>query len=130
MHVQFIHAPKGEEMVIIPRKEYDSLLEKLQDKRDSHEAKTAMAMIHKGEEELIPEEIVARLIKGANPVRVWRKYRSLTTEQLAKASGLSRTYITQIETGKRTGTVGALQHIAAALGIRLDDIASWMKKGC
>ncbi len=128
MHVQFIHTPKGEEMVVIPRKEYDFLLESLQDRRDMREAKAVKARIRKGEDELIPVELVARLVKGDNPVRVWREYRSLTSEQLAKTSGLSRTYITQIETGRRIGTVSALKHIAAALNIQLDDIASWMER--
>jgi uncharacterized phage-associated protein len=53
-----------------------------------------------GEEELIPAEIVDRLIDGENKLRVWREYRGMSAKELAEATGLAAPYISQLETGK------------------------------
>lgn len=54
-------------------------------------------------EELIPAEVTYAILDGANPVRVWREQRGLTQQQLADAAGISTPYLSQIESGKRTG---------------------------
>lgn len=52
-------------------------------------------------------------------VRKWRKVRGLTMASLADAVGISEAYLSQIETGKRQGTVSTFQKIARALDIDL-----------
>jgi transcriptional regulator with XRE-family HTH domain len=61
-------------------------------------------------------------LDGGNPVRVWREYRGLTQQALARTAGISASYLSQIESGKRTGTTAALSAIASALNLALDDI--------
>ncbi|HEY0911821.1 MAG TPA: helix-turn-helix transcriptional regulator [Bradyrhizobium sp.] len=56
-------------------------------------------------------------------IRVWREYRGLTIKALAKTSGLAAAYLSQIETGKREGTIETFKKIAAALRVDIDDIA-------
>lgn len=46
----------------------------------------------------------------------------MTLETLAGATGLSKPYLSQIETGKRVGGIDTLKLIAAALGVTLDDL--------
>lgn len=72
------------------------------------------------DEEVIPSEIVSRILDGEHPVKVWREYRGMTQVQLSETTGLSTPYISQIETGKRTGTLESLQAIAGALNVDLD----------
>jgi hypothetical protein len=43
-----------------------------------------------GEEELIPSEMVMRMVAGDSPVRVWREHRGLTMAALAERAGIAQ----------------------------------------
>ena len=75
------------------------------------------------DEERFPLEVTDRLIAGESPLKVFREYRSLTQVALAKNAGTSAAYLSQIETGRRTGSVKLLRRLADALGVELDDLA-------
>jgi DNA-binding XRE family transcriptional regulator len=94
-------------------------MEMLQNIQDYDAVKAAL---ERGEEELIPSEVVYAILEGANPVKVWRKYRGLGQQELAEKAGLSGPYLSQLETGKRKGSLEALNAIARALGVSLDDL--------
>jgi transcriptional regulator with XRE-family HTH domain len=47
----------------------------------------------------------------------------MTSQALADAAGVSRPYISQIETGRRTGTLATLQCLAQALAIPVQALA-------
>ena len=72
--------------------------------------------------EFFPAEVVDRLLAGENPIRVYRKYRRLTQKQLAEAAGINPVYLSQIETGKRAGSLKTLAAVAAALGVEPGDL--------
>ena len=90
----------------------------LQDVRDYD---AILEAIDQGEE-TIPSEVVYSILDGANPIRIWRKHRGLTQLQLSEAAGISKPYLSQLESGKRTGTTEVLTAIAIALNLTLDDI--------
>jgi DNA-binding XRE family transcriptional regulator len=118
-----ITTPSGDRMVIIPIEEYDRLVEAAEDAaelRDVNEIKRRLAA---GEEELIPAEVVSRIIGGENKIRVWREYRGMSGKELAERTGLAAPYISQLETGNREGTIETFKKIAAALNLDIDDIA-------
>jgi transcriptional regulator with XRE-family HTH domain len=75
-----------------------------------------------GEEELLPAEMVHRLVEGENALLVWREHRGLTQAQLAKAAGVGQTYISMIERGERQGTAAKLRAIARVLKVQVDDL--------
>jgi transcriptional regulator with XRE-family HTH domain len=87
--------------------------------QDYDAAKTA---VESGKQELIPAEVVFAILDGANPINVWREARGLTQQQLANATGISKPYLSQIETGKRKGSTEKLVAIANASHISLEDI--------
>ena len=91
----------------------------LQDIRDFDAVKAA---IQRGEDELVPSEVVYAILDGESPIKVWREHRGMTQQQLAEAVGISTPYLSQLETGKRTGATHVLKSIAGVLGIDLDDI--------
>ncbi|MFQ6018895.1 MAG: helix-turn-helix transcriptional regulator [Kiloniellaceae bacterium] len=76
-------------------------------------------------EEAFPLQLIERLHEGDHPVKVYREHRGLTQAELASRVGLSKIYISQIETGRRTGATKTLTRIARALGVGLDDLAAW-----
>ncbi len=122
MNQQVITTPKGERMVILPEAEYLRLLEAIEDSEDVESVRRFKERLATGEEELLPSAIVDAILDGQNRVRVWREHRGLTAAALAKQAGIASAYLSQIETGKREGTVETYRKLAAALGITLDDL--------
>ena len=123
MNVQIIEKDGKPEWAVIPYETYQRLVdnaEMLQDIRDYDKAKKA---IENGKE-LIPSEVTYAILDGENPIKVWREYRGLTQHQLADAAGVSKTCLSQIESGERTRHTDVLDAIAKALDLSLDDIGS------
>lgn len=110
--------PGGEDLVVLSRVEYERLV----DQADIAAADKVKADIAAGRDEMIPAEIVNRLLDGENKVRVWRSHRGLSARDLAATSGLSAPYISEIEGGKKEGSLAAMKAIAAALRVDLDDL--------
>lgn len=107
MSVQVIEKNGEIEWAVVPYADYQKLLdawEMLEDIRAYDEAK---ANIEAGEE-LIPSQVAYALLDGKNPIRVWREYRALTQQQLAEKAGISKPYLSQLETGKRSGVLAFL----------------------
>lgn len=69
-----------------------------------------------------PEEVDQRVSSGESPLRVWREYRGYTLEIASQKAGISKAYLSQIETGKKNGSVKTLQALAKALEIDLSEI--------
>ena len=66
----------------------------------------------------LPDDLLDELHAGQDsPIRILRKYRGLTQEELANDAGLSRPYLTEIETGKKQGSVKAIRAIAETLSV-------------
>lgn len=124
MSIQVIERNGKPEWAIVPYETYVRLVEQsetLQDIRDYDSAKVAL---ERGEEELIPSEVVYALLDGQNPIKVWQEYRGLTQQQLAEAAGISVPYLSQLESGKRKGSTKVLTAIAKILKLSLDDIVA------
>jgi DNA-binding XRE family transcriptional regulator len=74
-------------------------------------------------QESVPGEMIDRLLAGDNPVKVWREHRGIGLNALADKAGIGRGYLSQIESGSRSGTVATLRKLAAVLAVDLDDLA-------
>lgn len=120
--IQIIERDGKPEWAIIPYEEYLKLVEQAELLEDVRDFDAINAAIGRGEEELIPSEVVDAMLDGENPIKVWREYRGLTQQQLANVAGISKPYLSQIETGKRTGTTEILSAIAKALDVSLDEL--------
>lgn len=122
MNAQIIVTPTGERLAILPEADYLALVEASDDASDREAVRHYRAALASGEEEALPSEMVDRILAGESPVRVWREHRGLTAQALAEAAGLAQSYVSQIETGKRDGTVDTLVKLADALGVLVDDL--------
>lgn len=128
MNIQFIEWDGKPEWAVIPYEVYRQLTEDAEMLKDIRDYDAIKVAIERGEEELIPGEVVYAILDGENPIKVWREYRKLSQQELAEAAGIRTPYLSQIETGKRTGTTEVLAMIAQVLRISLDDIVGLPEK--
>jgi hypothetical protein len=95
-------------------------VERLFDALDDLE--TRAAFLATRDEERLPAEVVQRLCAGENPVKVLREHRGHSVAALAAAAHLSRSYLSEIEAGRKPGSAKALRALAGALEVSLDDL--------
>lgn len=120
--IQVIRAG-GQELVVLSRADYEALVEAAEEAADIRAVEETRAALARGDEELVPAEMVDRMLAGESPVRVWREHRGLRNAELAAAAGISAAYLSQIEAGARRPGVATLRRLAEALGLSLDDLA-------
>ena len=123
MTIQIIKTPSGDDLVILPKSEYERLVDLAEDHADTAAAKKMLRQIQAGEEELFPREVANRLVDGENPIKVFRDYRGFTQAQLAEKVGTNKVYISQLERGERQGSLNLLRRLADALRVDMTDIA-------
>lgn len=81
------------------------------------------AMVSTGGNQDLPDDVLDALAaKQESPVKIIRKHRGLTQVELAKKSGLSRPYLTEIETGKKDGSIRAIKALAEALDVTVGQL--------
>jgi len=67
----------------------------------------------------LPLAVVEATLEGMHLVRAWREHRGLSQQALAAAAGVCKPFVSQIESGTRTGTTTTLKKLAKALGVPL-----------
>jgi DNA-binding XRE family transcriptional regulator len=122
---------QADDTVTVPRAEYEALISRLEDAEDNAaidrlEARVETEGFAAATADYLPIELVERLSAGEHPIRVWRTHRGLTREALAASAGVSPSYLTEIETRRKPGSLAAMAKLAAALRVPLDDIAAWL----
>jgi DNA-binding XRE family transcriptional regulator len=123
VNVQVLAKDGQPEWAVIPFAEYKRMLEALEMLADIRAFDEAKVRIVEGEE-LLPSAVTYATQDGTNPVRAWRAYRGRTQQQLATMAGISKPYLSQLESGKRAGTMDVLRALAQALGLTLDDLVT------
>ena len=112
----------GKKFALIPVKELKKLMEDAEMLADIHAYDMAKIRLELKQDEIIPFELVERRIAGKNALKIWREYRNLTQEQLAKISSVSRTMIAAIEAKHKKGSITTLKKLAVALDISLEQL--------
>jgi len=72
----------------------------------------------------IPANVLKGELAGENPIKLWREQRLFTLETLAAAAGISKAYLSQIENGKRTGTLRVIKALAKKMEVPVDLLVS------
>ena len=99
--VQIINGPDGKPaFVVIPYAQY-------------------VAQRHN--DDLIPHEVVSRIVDGASPIRAWREYLDLTQDEIAKRLGISQPAYAQQEAATKPRKA-TREKIAVAFGIKADQL--------
>jgi hypothetical protein len=122
MNVRFKKTEKGE-IAILPRKEYEALAAKA---AEADEDIGSVRLVTRARKEiatgapLIPKKIVDRIANGENPLRVLREWRDMTQLDLSSKTDIGQGYMSDLESGRRKGTITALKKIATAMNVPLD----------
>ena len=103
--------------VTLTRAEYDALV--------SHNAELEerVAALEADDGSRVPHEVAVAIMRADSPLSAFRSYRRLTLRQLAEATGVTASYISEIEHGLKPGSTTALARLATALDTRLDVLA-------
>ena len=72
--------------------------------------------------EATPQKMHSDTDINEHPIRFYRKKNNLTQKELADMAGVSRTYLTEIETGAKNGSIDAYLKLAEALKITINDL--------
>ena len=112
---------KNEKYTILPLKDYENLLERLEDAEDIATANDIKRKITRCEEETFPAEVIHSIILDKkNPVKVYREYRGLTQQELADKVGIGLSMIKKIESGFTTGSLETIKSIAKVLNVDVE----------
>lgn len=75
-------------------------------------------LVSSGSQDDLPEDILNALTaREDSPIKILRKYRGMTQAELAERADISRPYLTEIETGKKDGSIRAMRGLAEALEV-------------
>ena len=117
---QIIRTPSGEELVVLPRAEYEALVE-----RADHDAEDAddVAIYDARKAELaagggvLPPEVSAAMLRGDSRLKAIRNWRGETQMHLEFKTGIGQGYLSDLENGRRTGTRETIAKLAQALDV-------------
>jgi DNA-binding XRE family transcriptional regulator len=113
IHPQIIVKNKYPEFVVLPYREYEIILETLEEQIDIK----AIDEFHMSHQETFPMEIAQKIGNGENKIKVFRELRGISQADFAKKIGISRQYLNQIENKTRIGSAKILKKIADLLDI-------------
>jgi DNA-binding XRE family transcriptional regulator len=105
--------------------ELERRLDEAEDEIDARDLRLARIEDALRGEDLIPAEMVKRLLAGEPPVRVWREHRGLSLRELARRAEVSAPLLSEIERGQKDGSISTLARLARVLGVDLDDLVPW-----
>ena len=118
--VRYIEENGRRTFAIVPMRLWRKAIEALEDLEDLQLLAGAK---RGGDSFAIPDNVAERERESGSAVLAWREYRDLSQTQLATQAGISKAYLSQIETGARRGSVRALKALARALNVPLDVLA-------
>lgn len=72
----------------------------------------------------VPAEVVNSILNGMSPLRAWRESRGFTLDSLAKRVGVSKSYLSQIENNRKSGSLNLYRQISTVLNVALDNLVS------
>ena len=121
--VQFIKKGEDPEYVVLPIKDYLEMTSFLEDVEDRAAVDRALVDYQKGT--TVPGEVVNAVLDGVSPLRAWRKSRGFTLDGLAQRVGVSKSYLSQIENNRKSGSLNLYRQISIVLNVSVDDLIDW-----
>jgi DNA-binding XRE family transcriptional regulator len=112
-----------DDTAVLRRRDYDALIEAYEDAADALALAEVRAREAAGAAEYAPVELAERIfVAGDHPVRAWREHRDLTLGVLAKEASIAQSCLSEIENGKKRGSLRALAALAKVLRVDIEDL--------
>jgi Helix-turn-helix len=120
---QIIRTPGGEELVVLPRAEYEALVARAADEVEDADD-VAIYDARKAElaagGSVLPPEVSAALLRGESRLKAIRNWRGETQLQLSVKTGIGQGYLSDLESRRRTGTPETIAKLAQALDVPVE----------
>lgn len=118
--IQFIQRDGRREFAVVPIEVWERVQHLIE---ASDDVTLFDAAVEQDDGWRVPAAVLDAELAGDHPVKAWRNYRRLTQDVLARAAGLSKPYLSQIENRTRAGSAAALRRLAQALDVPADILA-------
>ncbi|ESZ28808.1 MULTISPECIES: helix-turn-helix transcriptional regulator [unclassified Mesorhizobium] len=121
---QIIKTSTGEELVVIPRADYEALLHAAEEAMDA--ADVAIYDERKAElktEKPLPAAVTMDILRGSSRLKALRNWRNLTQADLATAIGVSQGFLSDLESNRRKPS----PQTSAMLAKTLDIPGEWIE---
>lgn len=118
---QIIRTPAGEELVVLPRAEYEKLLARADESAEDEED---IAIYDARKAELadtggvtLPKEVSTAILRGDSRLKAIRQWKDITQLHLSFKTEISQGYLSDLESGRRAGTPETIAKLANALSV-------------
>lgn len=113
--------------VTMTRAEYGALVEAAEDAEDvahlvAEEERERRLGVEVARRDDLFGALVECMLDGEHPLRLWREQRGLTLSALAAQAGVGPSYLSEIESGRKPGSIAAFRKLAEALDLSVDDL--------
>ena len=120
---QIIRTANGEELVVLPRADYEALLSAVDHESEDAED-VAIYDVRKAELKaggaVLPEAVSAAMLRGESRLKAIRKWRDMTQLHIESRTDIGQGYLSDLESGRRTGTPETIAKLAKALKVPVE----------
>jgi hypothetical protein len=121
MGLQIITTEAGEELVVLPRRQYDALLAQLGDE-EAEDRMTLLLAQEASAEEALPAAISAAIVNGQSRLHAICAWRGIAIDELAARAGVEPS----IAAMAKEGTAVLSDAQLASLSVQLNVPISWL----
>ena len=116
---------ESHDTVTLRRADWEALVDLLEDAEDiaavaARSAQEAASGREATRRDYLTGDELRRLLDWESPLKVWREKRGLSQRDLARAAGVSPSYLAEIETGRKPGSAEALLNLARVLNVPME----------
>lgn len=126
MKPQIIRTDAGEELVVLPRAQYEGLVTRAnaamtEDAGTARVVARSNAALAAGQDLELPADAAEAIARGESPLRVIREWRGMTQMYLGEMkTDIGQSTISALESGARRGTAATWKRLAEVLEVPMD----------
>ena len=102
--------------ITLPRAEYDALVAR------NEELEDRLAALDADDGSRVPHDVALAIMRGENPVAAFRNHLGITLRDLSERTGVTASYLSEIERGLKPGLCGNAGPDRHALGTTIDTL--------
>ena len=104
----------SKETVTLSRADYDALINRNNDLEDR------LVAVEADDGSRVPHRVAVAIIRGESPIAAFRAHLGVTLRDLAQKTGISASHLSEIERGRKAGSVSSLTRIARTFDTTID----------